>query len=53
MCIYINKRLNSSQAEIKVVFNHLKSMINDFNLNDIKVVIQKPYPNLHKLLQMA
>ncbi|KAF0719780.1 Dimer Tnp hAT domain-containing protein [Aphis craccivora] len=42
------------QAEMRVVFNLLKSVKKYFNLNDVKEVVKKQtYPNLYKLLQVA
>lgn len=39
---------------MKVALNLLKSKKKDFNLNDVKEVIEKQtYPNLYKLLQVA
>jgi len=39
---------------MKVALNLLKSKKKDFNLNDVKKVIEKQtYPNLYKLLQVA
>ncbi|KAF0723115.1 zinc finger MYM-type protein 1-like [Aphis craccivora] len=50
--LHISK--SSLQAEMKVVLNLLKSKKKDFNLNDVKEVIEKQtYPNLYKLFQVA
>ncbi|KAF0746799.1 Dimer Tnp hAT domain-containing protein [Aphis craccivora] len=39
---------------MRVVFNLLKSVKKDFNLNNVKEVVKKQtYPNLYKLLQVA